>query len=223
VKALLLILGLYSGSLLVLRYNISDLFSEHRGDIWVGYLTLVVAGMLLAEVLRRFTNPIPQPFRLPGMMALVVGFLIVLQYGPFWMARAGWLPPVAAVAMTPGEAVLRPGWDGHYRALTTLGQSDVGMLVDTGASLVLLRYEDAASAGLAMDSLDFRLPVTTAGSQSMVAPVVLDVVTIGGVMVRNVRGAVAAPGMLHTSLLGMSFLEKLRETVIRKNEMILRQ
>jgi len=43
------------------------------------------------------------------------------------------------------------------------------------------------------------------------------------VVVRNVEGAVAMPGELHNSLLGMSFLEQLTETVIRRNAMILRQ
>ncbi len=222
-RSLLAALGLYLGSLLVLRYNLADMFSGVGKDLWAGYLTLILSGMLLAEILRRVQNPVPVRWRLPMVASVVLSGLVAYQYSPELLRRVGLNMPVAAVAMTPGETILRPGWDGHYRSLASLNGVEISLLVDTGASLVLLRYEDAEAVGIDIAALDFALPVTTAGSQAFVAPIVLAAMDIGGVTIHNIRAAVATPGMLHTSLLGMSFLEKLSETVIRSDRMILRQ
>ncbi len=96
-------------------------------------------------------------------------------------------------------------------------------MVDTGASLVLLRHDDALRAGVDPDLLDFNIPLTTASGRSFVASYQFSQIRIGGVVVRNVQGAIAEPGALHSSLLGMSFIEQLSEAVIRKDAMILRQ
>ncbi len=222
-RSLLAALGLYFGSLVVLRYNLSDMFMVGRKDLWVGYLALIVTGMLIAEILRRFRNPIPNRWRMPVIAVLALSSLVAYQYSPDLLRRTGLISPIAAVATTDGEAVLRSGWDGHYRTIAQFNGAEISLLVDTGASLVLLRHEDAVAAGVNPALLNFKLPVTTAGAQAFVAPIILDAMSIGGVTVHNVRAAVATPGMLHTSLLGMSFLEKLSETTIRGDRMILRQ
>jgi len=131
--------------------------------------------------------------------------------------------PFAAVATAPLEATLNRAWDGHFRTIARIDGGDIGVLVDTGASLILLRYDDAMRAGVNPALLDFDIPLTTASGRSYVALHQFSQVRIGGVVVRNVAGAVAMPGELHNSLLGMSFLEQLTETVIRRDAMILRQ
>ena len=83
------------------------------------------------------------------------------------------------------------------------------MLVDTGASIVLLTYEDAEAAGLNPDELAFSQPVVTANGKAFVAPIRLDSVAIGVVGLSGVKAAVAERGKLHSSLLGMSFLKRL--------------
>jgi aspartyl protease family protein len=183
----------------------------------------VVSGILIAEIARHFRNPLPLALRMPALALFVVSALFAFQYSPSIIRQAGWSKPIAAVALGNGETVLHSSWDGHYRTIARLNDADVGFLVDTGASLVLLRYEDAAAAGVDMGNLEYTLPVTTAGSSAFVAPLVLAEMTIGGVTLHHIRAAVAAPDMLHTSLLGMSFLEKLSETVISGDRMILRQ
>ncbi len=131
--------------------------------------------------------------------------------------------PYAAVASAPLEATLNRAWDGQFRTIAKVEGADIGMMVDTGASLVFLRYDDAMRAGIDPDALDFSVPLTTANGRSFVAYYQFSQVRIGGVVVRNVAGAIAQPGALFNSLLGMSFIERLTETVIRKDAMILRQ
>lgn len=222
-KFVLAAFALYFGSLLVLRYSLADILLGSRHDLWVAYAALIVGGMLLAEILHLFRNPVPAFLRMPLLATLVVAGLFAFQYSPLMLRQADRQQPVAAVAVGSAETVLYSGWDGHFRSGAMLNGVEIGLLVDTGATLVLLRYEDALAARIDFDSLVFGTPVATAGSRAYVAPILLPVISIGDVTLRDVRAAVAGPGMLHTSLLGMSFLENLSETVIRGDQMILRQ
>jgi aspartyl protease family protein len=100
--------------------------------------------------------------------------------------------------------------DGHFRADAEINGRSVGVLVDTGATLVAMSYEDAVTAGISVRSGDFRYVSNTANGQARFARVTLDQVKIGSVVVRNVPAAVSEPGRLGTTLLGMSFLGQLR-------------
>ena len=79
-------------------------------------------------------------------------------------------------------------------------------MVDTGATMVALSYEDAERAGVYVRPADFTMRVNTANGIARAAPVTLDEISLGDITVRNVRAAVSEPGRLQGSLLGMSFL-----------------
>src|SRR5262249_43512175 len=98
---------------------------------------------------------------------------------------------------------------GHYLAVAEINGRRIDVLVDTGASLVQLSYEDAREVGIYIERRDFTQPVRTANGVAWVAPVVLESVSIGEVRVLSVAAAVSEPGKLAASLLGMSFLGRL--------------
>jgi aspartyl protease family protein len=102
------------------------------------------------------------------------------------------------------------GPDGHFHADATINGRTLPVLVDTGATAVVLTYEDAMAAGIYVNPADFRYVSNTANGQAKFARISLDVVRIGDVAVRNVEAAVSQPGRLTTTLLGMSFLSHLR-------------
>ncbi|MGE4612042.1 MAG: TIGR02281 family clan AA aspartic protease [Paracoccaceae bacterium] len=81
---------------------------------------------------------------------------------------------VAAVAVTGTETLINRSWDGHFRVIAQINGQDVGLMVDTGASLVLLRFDDATRIGNDMQRLDFSVPLTTANGKSYVAPMVIE-------------------------------------------------
>jgi aspartyl protease family protein len=108
------------------------------------------------------------------------------------------------------EVRLRRRLDGHFTANVEVNGTPISMIVDTGATSIVLRPEDAAKAGIDVDSLSFRVPVLTANGRTMAARVRLDRVGIGPLDRRKVEGLVAQPGALTQSLLGMSFLSRLR-------------
>ncbi|MFQ5565020.1 MAG: TIGR02281 family clan AA aspartic protease [Paracoccaceae bacterium] len=133
------------------------------------------------------------------------------------------LMPSVALSRTAGEAELRRAWDGHYRAEAEVNGVALRLMIDTGASMVLIPYEQAAEIGINPGALDYSMPVTTANGRSSVAPVRLSSIKIGPIAVFDVPAAVAQPGRLKTGLLGMSFLDMLAETSFQGDRLILRQ
>jgi aspartyl protease family protein len=120
-----------------------------------------------------------------------------------------------------GTEELKAAADGHYYAEAEVNGRALDVMVDTGASMVALTYEDAERAGLSLRPSDFTSRVNTANGIAAVAPVILDRVTIGRVTVRNVRAAVCERGRLNKTLLGMSFLSRLDRVDITQGRLTL--
>jgi aspartyl protease family protein len=112
---------------------------------------------------------------------------------------------------------------GHYYTAVEINGRRIEVLVDSGASIVALTFDDARRAGLFVRPSDFTHRVSTANGPASVAPVVLDRVSIGDITVRNVPAAVSEPGKLNTSLLGMSFLNRLQRLDMRGGILILQE
>ncbi|MGJ0392665.1 MAG: retropepsin-like aspartic protease family protein [Methylocystis sp.] len=98
-----------------------------------------------------------------------------------------------------------------------------GMLVDTGATLVALSYEDAAAAGLFPAPADYKYQVNTANGVAHVARVKLNDVRIGNIAVHGVDAVVGERGALSGSLLGMAFLSKLSRFSVESGALVLKQ
>ncbi|MEM7238693.1 MAG: TIGR02281 family clan AA aspartic protease [Pseudomonadota bacterium] len=135
----------------------------------------------------------------------------------------GEIVPSLAVSRSAGEVELRRTWDGHYRADTLVNGQEIRLLVDTGASMVLIPHEKAGSLGIDVNVLEYSMPVTTANGRSTVAPIRLKTVQVGSIQVNDVAAAVAHPGSLKSGLLGMSFLDHLSETSFQRDRLVLRQ
>ena len=129
-----------------------------------------------------------------------------------------------AVSASRGRIVeLKAGAHGHYYARAEINGRPIDVLVDSGASLVALTYDDARAAGLSIRDSDYTQRVSTANGSARVAPVTLDRVSIGDITVRDVPAAVSEPGSLATSLLGMSFLGRLQQIDIRSGVLVLKE
>jgi aspartyl protease family protein len=108
------------------------------------------------------------------------------------------------------EVRIRRRLDGHFTAKVRVNGKPISMIVDTGASSIVLRPEDAEKAGIDTKALTYRVPVLTANGRAMAARIRLDKVAIGPLDRKGVDALVAQPGALTQSLLGMSFLSRLR-------------
>ncbi|NOU05782.1 MAG: TIGR02281 family clan AA aspartic protease, partial [Hyphomicrobiaceae bacterium] len=85
---------------------------------------------------------------------------------------------------------------GHFFVEAEINGRPVGVMVDTGATMVALTYDDARRAGLSPRDSDFTQRVNTANGVTRVAPVMIERIQIGGIMVRNVEAAILEEGKL---------------------------
>jgi aspartyl protease family protein len=108
------------------------------------------------------------------------------------------------------EVRIRKRLNGHFTAAVKVNGTSVSMIVDTGASTIVLRPEDAEKAGIDTSRLTYRVPVLTANGRTVAARIRLDEVAVGPLDRKKVDALVAQPGALTQSLLGMSFLSRLR-------------
>ena len=99
---------------------------------------------------------------------------------------------------------------GHFVLDGRVNGARTQFLLDTGASAVVLSYDDARRAGYRDRDLSFTVPVSTANGRAMVAPVRIETITVGDHTLRNIRGFVARDGNLEASLFGMSALDRLQ-------------
>jgi aspartyl protease family protein len=152
---------------------------------------------------------------------VALGLVLVTLYAyrgellPIAGRFAGELLPGSAMVVEqssggPAEIKIRRRLDGHFTARTQVNGETVSMIVDTGASTIVLRPEDAAKAGIDLKGLSYNVPVITANGRTNAARVRLKTVAIGPLDRQKVDALVAQPGTLTESLLGMSFLSRLR-------------
>jgi len=105
---------------------------------------------------------------------------------------------------------LRRRPNGHFVASAVVNGETLQMVVDTGATTIVLKPDDAEQVGIDTAGLKYTVPVQTANGSAIAAPVQLQSVVIGPVGLGHVDALVAKPGTLDQSLLGMSFLSRLK-------------
>jgi aspartyl protease family protein len=130
--------------------------------------------------------------------------------------------PVEETASLFAVTELDAGSNGHFVTSASINNRSVEVMVDTGASAVALSYEDASRIGLKPRNLKFDVIVSTANGQGKAARVMLREVEIGSVRVQNVDGLVLQQGALRGTLLGMSFLSRLRSFSVEDGKLILK-
>jgi aspartyl protease family protein len=145
-----------------------------------------------------------------------------------WENRAGWLalPAGEAVRPTPSAPAVanttsyRLDRTGHVYLEADVNGSPTRFIVDTGASFVTLRPEDARAAGISGGDLHFTMRTSTANGQVRIAPVKLRELRLGQLTMEDVD-AVVVESPLPISLLGMSFLKRLDGYEMRDGALVM--
>lgn len=200
------------------------------GEVATGMVILLVLGGALVLLYR---DKVGETMKLVGVWVLIfIGLLVVYAYRYELITVA---ERVAAELLPQGGQIetefgpekraavrIRRQAGGHFIARVRVNGSTVSMIVDTGASAVVLRPEDAYRAGVEVDDLNYVIPVQTANGETYAARVRLDHVSVGRISLRRVDALVTPPGALHQSLLGMSFLRRLHSYEFRGDYLELR-
>jgi aspartyl protease family protein len=165
-------------------------------------------------------------------------FAIMLLIGGAYIARSAdqfvVAHPQAAAAATQAATPREPvssgrsltvdrERDGHFHIESRINGRFTAVLVDTGASRVILRETDAANAGIRPRPSDYTAVVSTANGKINAAPAVLDRVEAGGITVYDVPALVLPDNVLSTNLLGMSFLSRLKRYEVANERLVLEQ
>lgn len=134
----------------------------------------------------------------------------------------GMQTPAPSAASGFGSVALNADASGHYTAQVEIDGQTMPMLVDTGATIVALRHEDAMNLGIQAAPGDFTARMSTANGQILAARKRLREVRVENITVTDVDAVIMPPGALAHSLLGMSFLRKLASFEIASGQLILK-
>jgi len=222
---LLLVLGI--GMLaLVVRHDQGTVAGLETGDFASLIYKIALLVFIGGAVLALFRQRIADAFR-AAMFWVVIGLVLALGYtyrfdlrdiGDRMMAE---LMPGRA-ATRNGAVEISRGRGGEFQIATLVNGASIPMVLDTGASAVVLTQEAARAAGLPLAMLTYDVNVETANGRARAASVTLDRVTVGSIVERSVPALIAQPGQLRTSLLGMSFLSRLERWEVRGERLVLR-
>ena len=126
--------------------------------------------------------------------------------------------------MTSGRSLtLESGRDGHFQVEARIEGRYVDFMVDTGATMVIIRESDAARVGIRPMRSDYTATVSTANGKIKAAPAKLDRVEVGGITVYDVPALVLPDDALWKNLLGMTFLSRLKRYEYANGRMVLEQ
>ena len=98
----------------------------------------------------------------------------------------------------------------------------IEFVVDTGASQITIRESEAARLGYRPRERDYVVKIHTANGEGRAAPVELDMVQVGDILVRDVPALVVPDTALNVNLLGMSFLSRIK-WVHERGQLVLEQ
>lgn len=183
---------------------------------------VLVGGAVLAIFRDRFSQAIEA-----ALIWVVVGLVLVLGYTYRFELRDGGEKILAQLvpgrAATRGRTVeLARGQTGEFQVATVVNGKKIPMVLDTGATSVVLTDDAAKAAGLPLELIKYSVNIDTANGRTRAAAVTLDRLAIGGIIERSVPALIAQPGQLKTSLLGMSFLNRLESWEVRGERLLMR-
>ena len=199
----------------LLRHNMGSLVLKVAVVIFVGGLVLVMFRERLSKALEAL------------MFWTVVGLLLVVGYTYRFELRdtadrvVAELMPGHVAGHGRNVEVVRAR-DGDFSLAAHVNGARVAMVLDTGASSVMLTQEAAKAAGLPIEVLDYSVNVDTANGRTRAAAITLDRVAVGGLTERAVPALVAQRGQLKNNLLGMSFLNRLQSWEVRGDRLSMR-
>lgn len=236
---LALLVLVVSGFILVGRHDAIVIGGMNAADLAMTASGLLLTVWLSGALLPQMRDTHPRAYRcilkggsLALLLALTAWLHVPIQHG----ATAAWtawgrdipLPRIVAdsitqwtrtsplanspTASTAAERAvrIRSRANGQFYASAALNGTPATMLVDSGAATVLLKSADAQNAGIDMGQLSYSVPVETAHGATYAARIRLRHVQVGIIVLDDVEALVAQPGGLETSLLGSSFLNRLR-------------
>ena len=112
---------------------------------------------------------------------------------------------------------------GHFATDGRIDGQRITFMVDTGASVVALNESSAARFGVRPTPGQYTANVSTANGVVKAARTRIEMMDVGGLIVRDVDAMVLPDQALSENLLGLSFLSKLKRFEYANGQMVLEQ
>lgn len=154
-----------------------------------------------------------------AIVSVIAGFYVVGK-GDTYRTMADNITPAREVTAN-GEMQVQRARDGHFWIMTQINGQNLPMMVDTGASMVVLSKKDARRIGIDVNKLRFNGSSSTANGTVSYARTRLDDFVIGHVAFNNFTVTVNG-GQMEGSLLGLDALNQFKSYEMRGDMMILR-
>jgi aspartyl protease family protein len=210
---------------LVIRHDagtIAGLDQDFGSLVYKIVLLVAVGSVVLALFRHRFAEAVT------AALAWVV-IALVLVVGYTYRADLREVGERVLAEVVPGRPIshgrtveIARGHAGEFQVATQVNGTRVPMVLDTGASAVVLTQDAAKAAGLPLEMLAYTVNIDTANGRTRAAAVTLDRLGVGTIVEHAVPALIAQPGQLRTSLLGMSFLNRLESYSVTSDRLILR-
>jgi aspartyl protease family protein len=203
--------------------TIGDLTSGDFASLLVNVAWLVlIAGVLIALFRDRLTKALEA-----AVLWIVIALLLMLGYTYRFQLHD--IADQVMAELVPGRiadsgrtVALARAQSSDFQITTDVNGHTIPMILDTGASSVVLTNEAAKAVGLPVEVIKYTVNIATANGHTKAAEVTLDRVAVGSIVERAVPALIAQPGQLKTSLLGMSFLNRLQSWEVRGDKLVLR-
>lgn len=222
-----LIVAVLAGLFVLIQSQSGALSSESTAVSAAGVLVLLAA-MYFATHNSRWNDGHPS-----RIMAAVV--LLATLAGAAWWLGADRITaslrdassiarePPAAGRAGPVSVLIRRDGNGKFTAQGQINGVSAPLLIDTGATAVMLRSTDAEKAGIDLNGLSFTTAVQTANGTVYAAPIRVRTIALGLLRLDDVEALVAKPGSLNENLLGISFLRRLASYELKGDFLTLRE
>ena len=217
-----------AGLVVLSQGGVAGLDSLPALPVAAAVITVLAIAYLAATRPRGTEESKLNPFLIGLLAAIVMAAAFGLKSGTLWKTSPTAQSARSEDAVTPTKDAphsvrLRKKTNGQFVARAEVNGEALDFLIDTGASAVILRSADAERAGVDTAALAFTTPIETANGPTLAASVQIRSITIGAIRVDHVEALVAKPGSLNESLLGITFLRRLRSYELSGDFLTLRE
>ena len=188
----------------------------------IAILVLVSSGLVYARRIK-FGEAVRNASIWVGLVTLVLlGYTYRAELSGIMYRVTGELMPGIAVPSSPNEIIIIASDDGHFYVNGKANGKHLRFMIDTGASDIMLSPRAASRIGINLNTLQYTQRYQTANGIGLGAPYRLKRFSIGPFAFAETKVSINKSEMSQ-SLLGLSFLQRLKSYEFRGDKLYLRK
>lgn len=201
-------------------------FSNLDSGNWQHFLySALILAMLIGGIISRREITIGKTMKYLaiwfGIAAILIAFYSYrYEFSDFKNRITAEINPTKATFNKLSQIIINLSQDGHFYTSVKINGVDVRFMIDTGASDIAISLYDAKRIGINLENLNFDRRYQTANGISFGAGTILQEVEIAGVKFTDLNASVNN-GDMGVSLLGMSFLKRMKKYEVFRDKLIL--